>query len=657
MKKLLLTTALVAMTASFANAELRSGIGDLEDRSTGSQLSVEGELVVDENTTLHKDLQVNGDTRLGNHPTDIVYVNGELIIYDSERNPINLTTEFPALAATVEDLLLATGAITRNAAGDTTTIRDFTHIQNGLRVDSHLTVGGVAQFNHIVSFGGSYVQFTNSDGFVRVDGELRVKMSDGTHVNVGAQLSRIKNVINVIGSVQQINTAIDEVDNLNVTNTGGTLAGAVLSNTYEIDLVDQKIADQIASVTKLTERVEDLENGSSSGSSGSSIDTDTLNGLIDARVETAIASVLADARRDLAAAEARLDALEGNTDAATAQTTADNAKDAADMAQGAADDAQDAADQAKADAAAAQSTADKAEADAAAAQATADKNTADIATNAENIAENSENIAENAENISTNADDIATNANDIATNAAGIATNAGNIAVNAQNIAVNAENIAVNAEDIADNTDRILVDASELTALLATVEALTAKVANLEEVDLDTADRIKTLAAENEELTAAALAMSNAGAIATLEEQWKTDPVLGNIELDGLTGKVMHIEVRTGVYEERVARVEDIQTIADRVADNTSRIQLIENAIFVEHKESALVRMMKKLHSDAKIARENNTPFYALTSAGVVDLRGWKGSYTVGANQILIALDKALAYDVLGLSTVWVALK
>ena len=44
-------------------------------------------------------------------------------------------------------------------------------------------------------------------------------------------------------------------------------------------------------------------------------------------------------------------------------------------------------------------------------------------------------------------------------------------------------------------------------------------------------------------------------------------------------------------------------------------------------------------------------------SAGVIDLRGWKGSYTVGANQILIALDKALAYDVLGLSTVWVALK
>ena len=533
MKKVLLATAIAAVSTTAAMADV--SISDYQEgkklllttalvafAGAASAHHLIGDTTFNGNTTTHghataAGLDIKRDTTDPDSPStfsvdsgaDIVYVNGELIIYDSEGNPINLTTEFPDLAAIVADLIYATGGISRNADGNTTTIEDYTHIESSLLVDYSLTVNNGATFNgSSVSFNNRVVQFDNDDGYVRFDGELRVKMSDGTHVNVGAQLSRIIDIVNVVGSVQQINTAIDEVDNLNVTNTGGTLAGAVLSNTYEIDLVDQKIADQIASVTKLTERVEDLESGSSS--SGSSIDTDTLNGLIDARVEAAITSVLADARRDLAAAEARLDALESNTDAATAQNAAEDAHDAADQAAIAAGNAQSAANEAQADADAAQMAADEA-------QATADANALDIADNsaaisenAENIAENSENIAENAENISDNADDIATNANDIATNAAGIATNAGNIAVNAQNIAVNAENIAENAEDIADNTDRILVDASELAALLSTVEALTAKVANLEEVDLDTADRIKTLAAENEELTAAALAMSNA---------------------------------------------------------------------------------------------------------------------------------------------------
>ena len=109
-----------------------------------------------------------------------------------------------------------------------------------------------------------------------------------------------------------------------------------------------------------------------------------------------------------------------------------------------------------------------------------------------------------------------------------------------------------------------------------------------------------------------------------------------------------------------VARVEDIQTIADRVADNTSRIQDLENAVFNQKEaaeDSRVQKLITDLHTKATRARASDVPLYVNTSAGMVDLRGWKGSVNVGGTGILIALDKALAYDVLGLSTVWVTLK
>ena len=73
--------------------------------------------------------------------------------------------------------------------------------------------------------------------------------------------------------------------------------------------------------------------------------------------------------------------------------------------------------------------------------------------------------------------------------------------------------------------------------------------------------------------------------------------------------------------------------------------------------DSRVQKLITDLHTKATKARASDVPLYVNTSAGVVDLRGWKGSVNVGGTGILIALDKTLAYDVLGLSTVWVTLK
>ena len=525
--------------------------------------------------------------------------------------------------------LLITTALVAFAGIANATTQGFTEFNAGI---NH--TGGLLYSTSNVQFNG--FQFSNSSevthnyGRVTFHDDVIIDLGGGVEINLTEEFPELAAKVEIINALltstsrkadqnasdianqsAQVNSNWNKLGNVSRTIDGGTYISG--------DVIIAGVGNVATVIAELQAAVATLQNGSSGSGSGGLTEAD-VNEIVDEAVED-----LHDTFRERVEEGART------------QDTRDTGQDGKISAN--------------------ESAASAANAAATAAQNAATANSGLIAGNTADIATNADGIATNAGNIATNAGNISANSDAIAGNSAAISVNAGNIAVNAQNIAVNAENIAVNAEDIADNTDRILVDADELAALLDTVKSLTDDVANLKEVSMDTEDRIKTLAAENEELTAAALAMSNAGAIATLEEQWKTDPVLGNIELDGLTGKVMHIEVRTGVYEERVARVEDIQTIADRVADNTSRIQLIENAIFVEHKESALVRMMKKLHSDAKIARENNTPFYALTSAGVVDLRGWKGSYTVGANQILIALDKTLAYDVLGLSTVWVALK
>ena len=150
----------------------------------------------------------------------------------------------------------------------------------------------------------------------------------------------------------------------------------------------------------------------------------------------------------------------------------------------------------------------------------------------------------------------------------------------------------------------------------------------------------------------------NRGRIQTLEDQWNTDPVLGNYDISKITGQRTSIEVANGVFEYRVARVEDIQTIADRVADNTSRIQRLENAVFVNNdNDSALDLLRADLQARAKSARANNVADYVMTSAGLVDLRAFDGAFTSHSGGVLIALNKTMAYNVLGLNSTWVALK
>ena len=208
-------------------------------------------------------------------------------------------------------------------------------------------------------------------------------------------------VTNLLGPRQDALNDLSEVDNLNVTNTGGTITGAIVSNTYEIARVEQKIADQIASVTRLTTRIEALENGSSSGSGGSGgLTTAEVNGLIDA----AIAELTTTIQGHIQTLAGTQDTRDTGQDGLIAGNTT------------AAGNAQSAAEQAGRDAAAAQST------------ATANSgliatNTADIATNAEGIATNAGNIATNAGNISANSDAIAGNSAAISVNAGIIAPN------------------------------------------------------------------------------------------------------------------------------------------------------------------------------------------------------------------------------------------
>ena len=213
--------------------------------------------------------------------------------------------------------------------------------------------------------------------------------------------------------------------------------------------------------------------------------------------------------------------------------------------------------------------------------------------------------------------------------------------------------------------EQVTITRSELTALIESVAATAAAEvsaeaeARIEEIQEEAAARIAGLAAAAEErIQIKRVAVANTVAIVTLEDQWNTDPVLGNYDISKVTGQRTSIEVANGVFEYRVARVEDIQTIADRVADNTSRIQRLENAVFVNNdNDSVLDRLKADLWSRAKIARKNNAADYVMTSAGLVDLRGHTGGFSSHAGGTMISLSDTMAYDVLGLNSTWVALK
>ena len=151
---------------------------------------------------------------------------------------------------------------------------------------------------------------------------------------------------------------------------------------------------------------------------------------------------------------------------------------------------------------------------------------------------------------------------------------------------------------------------------------------------------------------------SNTSRVETLEDQWNTDPIIGATKVtDKLGNVIQHVNYNDGTTEAKVARVENIETIADRVTDNTSRIQSLESAVFKPAQEDdAVERFIADLWAKAKLAKKKDEPMYVMTSAGMVDLRGWHGS-TSRTGGISIALDKTLAYDVMGLNTVWVTLK
>ena len=65
MKKLLLTTALVAMTTSSAHAVISSGIA--EDRSSAPVFSAENDLRVGGDAAVDGDTELNGDTDIGDN--------------------------------------------------------------------------------------------------------------------------------------------------------------------------------------------------------------------------------------------------------------------------------------------------------------------------------------------------------------------------------------------------------------------------------------------------------------------------------------------------------------------------------------------------------------------------------------------------------------
>ena len=254
--------------------------------------------------------------------------------------------------------------------------------------------------------------------------------------------------------------------------------------------------------------------------------------------------------------------------------------------------------------------------------------------------------------ISTNRDNIATNTGNIATNTGNIATNTGDISQLSSDVGSNEVAIGNNTSAIGANTEAIDAEIANRIAALNALEAqLTSAIAAAEARANEYTDALHNLQQIQVD--------SNTTRIVTLEDQWNTDPLLGATKVTDKVGNVvMHINYNDKTVEEKIARVENVETIADRVADNTARIQELESAVFKkENKESAQKKLVRKLWAQAKIAKANDVADYVMTSAGLIDLRGFTGGSHISANGIQIALDKTLAYDVLGLGSTWVFLK
>ena len=122
---------------------------------------------------------------------------------------------------------------------------------------------------------------------------------------------------------------------------------------------------------------------------------------------------------------------------------------------------------------------------------------------------------------------------------------------------------------------RIAADIAVLEAAEARIAAmLNAAEARIAEVSSErTADRVANLQHVS--------VVDNTVRVVSLEEQWNNDPIIGATKVtDKLGNVIQHVNYNDGTTEDKVARVKDINTIADRVADNTSRIQSLESAVF-----------------------------------------------------------------------------
>ena len=205
--------------------------------------------------------------------------------------------------------------------------------------------------------------------------------------------------------------------------------------------------------------------------------------------------------------------------------------------------------------------------------------------------------------------------------------------------------VASTAADLA--ADIVAATQAEAEARIAAItEEAEARIAGLAEA---AADRVQIKR----------VVVDNTVRVVSLEEQWNNDPIIGATKVTDNVGNVIqHVNYNDGTTEDKVARVKDINTIADRVADNTSRIQSLESAVFTDDvREDSVDRFIGDLWAKAKQAQKKDEPLYVMTSAGMVDLRGWSGSTSRHGHGIMIALDKTLAYDVMGLNSVWVTLK
>ena len=210
--------------------------------------------------------------------------------------------------------------------------------------------------------------------------------------------------------------------------------------------------------------------------------------------------------------------------------------------------------------------------------------------------------------------------------------------------------------------EQVTISVSELTTLIESVAATAVagfaaeSEARIEAIQAEAEARIEALStAAQERIAIKRVAVANTVAIVSLENQWNSDPILGKFEVSAASGQVVQIEVANGVFENRVARQSEINSIADRVADNTSRIQTLENAVFASgDNESAKDRMISKLWSDIKAAKAKSGPTYIMTAKGIVDMRAIDSVSSAGSFGIKFSVSKHYAYEVMGWNSTWV---